>query len=381
MIENHISREQFLIEFFGNIGGRELGDPMQFFTDEPTRILSFIEECTALKRPAFISVNPRIAHDKVLGIEKIFFDFDYADKTFVKKLEKRIKDEAAREVIYEKRRNNLLNEVKIFLEQIKNFKITPLVVKTKKGFHIYIYFDKIYTLNNQELYHRIYLRLQEEFLFCNHYKYKYIDGSVLGDYKRMCRIPSSIHEKNGEECYIVKEITSDGKIVYGKFYGIEFYKQNGMKENTWKRVADLSYDACEEEKVNQLNRREEREFNHKKNWEVEHGFVGSLRYCFQKAIDSGEANHQLRLALLLEAYWSGHKTSESIIDLFRKFHDFNEAKTKEQVEWFFKNKVPEIEQSGKWKPYRCSTLNNLNICIQTSCPIYQQRKKEGKKYE
>jgi DNA primase large subunit len=95
-------------------------------------------------------------------------------------------------------------------------------------------------------------------------------------------------------------------------------------------------------------------------------------------MSAGEASHQLRLALLLEGYWSGHKTIGSLINLYRGFHDFDETKTREQVEWFFKNKVPEIEKSGKWKPYCCTTLENLNICLKSECPIYRQRQKRNK---
>ena len=86
---DHIDKETFLLEFFGNFG-RELGNPNAYFTDNPMDIFPFIEKCTKNKLPSFISVNPRSAHDVVLGIEKLFFDFDSEDKVFVKSLQKQI---------------------------------------------------------------------------------------------------------------------------------------------------------------------------------------------------------------------------------------------------------------------------------------------------
>ena len=91
MDKDHVTKEEFLLEYFGVLG-RELGNPKQYFTDNPNDIFPFIEKCRIEKCPAFISVNPREAHEKVIGIEKLFFDFDYADKHSVKEIESRIKD-------------------------------------------------------------------------------------------------------------------------------------------------------------------------------------------------------------------------------------------------------------------------------------------------
>jgi hypothetical protein len=362
MPDDHIDKEQFLLEFFGNFG-RELGDPDQHFTEEPMEVFPFIEHCTRDKKPAFISVNPRVSHDNVLGIEKLFFDFDYGKKS----------DKFTDEQI-EVKKKELLNEVKIFLAQLSKAHIAPLTVRTRKGFHVYIFLDKIYQVrgNDFELLDETYYQLMMMFLTNNRHTYKYIDGSVLHDSKRMCRIPTSIHEKSGEECYLVKCISDDGKIVKDKLRSLEFFKNQGIREDTWIFAVGKAFDKLQKEKEEAERHQREK----KDGWEMTHGFVGSLRYCFQKAMDSGEGGHQLRLALELEAYWAGYKTVESMIDIFRKFHDFDEKTTRTQIEWFFKNKVSEIERSGKWKPYKCSTLEDLNICCKSSCPIYQRRKEK-----
>lgn len=373
MDKDHISKEEFLVEFFGTLG-RELADPQQHFTDNPNDMFPFIEDCRINKKPAFISVNPREAHEKVSGIEKLFFDFDYADKTFVKNLEKRIKDSVKREAVYVKRKVEMQKEVAFFLLKLKGRGIIPLVVKTRKGFHVYIFLDKVYTVtdNNEEVLKETYYQLQREFMRDKKGGYKYLDSAVIGDFKRMCRIPTSIHEVSGEECYLVESIEGD-KIEKAKFRGLDDFRLSGLKDTNWLRAVGLAYDAIKKRELKAIKAKEE----HKDNWEREHGFVGKIRPCFERRMEAGEMGHQMRLALLLEAYWAGNKTRESMLDIFRKFHDFDEKIAMDQIEWFWKNKVPDIDKYQKWKPYRCTTIEDLNWCDKLQCPIYKRRKERN----
>jgi hypothetical protein len=359
MTDDHITREQFLLDLFGFFG-RELGNPDQHFTEEPNEILPFIEQCRVDKRPAFISVNPRTVHNVVLGIERLFFDFDYGKKS----------DKLSQKQI-EIKKVKCQKEVEVFLFQLEKEHITPMIVKTRKGFHVYIYFDKIYQVKDDdvELLAETYWQLQNRFLTNNRHKYEFMDSSVLGDVKRMCRIPTSIHEKSGEDCYLVKRIKGD-KIEKDKLRAIDFWRQSGLKEDDWVEGVRLAFNKLKKQKEEMEKYQAEK----KDNWELEHGFVGVIRPCFQQALESGEMGHQQRLALLIEGYWSGLITEEALMDLFRKLHDFDERITRDQVEWFFKNKVPEIIKSKKWKPYRCTTIEDLNWCLKSKCPIYLKRK-------
>jgi hypothetical protein len=196
----------------------------------------------------------------------------------------------------------------------------------------------------------------------------------------MCRIPTSIHEVSGEECYLVERIEKD-KITPAKFRGIDHFKLRGLKSENWVRCVGLASDAIKNRELIALKEQESLEkeqAERKENGEPEYEFVGKIRPCFQRRMESGEMGHQMRLALELEAYWAGHKTRESIMELFKSFHDFDEKVTREQVEWFFKNKVPDIEKSKKWKPYRCLTLEELNLCDKLRCPMFIKRKERGK---
>lgn len=366
-MDDHINREEFLIDFFGMFA-RELATPDQFFTDNPRDIIQFVEDCRIQKKPAFISVNPRIEHDKVLGIEKLFFDFDFGKKKEIEKL-------SVEEI--EERKKNLQKEVEIFLANLQTRCITPLVIKTRRGFHIHIYLDKVYILGKEddELLKETYFQLQLPFIESKKHGYKFMDTSVLGDYKRMCRIPTSIHQESGEECYLVKGIVGD-KITKDKLRGIDYYRLHGLKSDSWLYAVDRAIDKITKERAERLKKEQERELHHEEEWEMAHGFVGEIRPCFKKRIISGEMCHQMRLALEIEAYWAGYKTEEGMLEVFRKFHDFNEKIARDQIAWFFKNKVPDIEKNQKWKPYRCTTIEDLNWCDKSQCPIYVRRKEK-----
>jgi hypothetical protein len=169
-MENHITEEQFLLEFFGSFG-RDLGNPERWFTDNPTDLFPFIEECAENKLPAFMSVQPEKNKAQPLGIEKLFFDFDYCKKS-----------EKITETETQQRKTELKDEVKRFLKQLDDLNIKPLVIKTRRGYHVHVFFDSIYEINNElEFWKQVYKQLQYELL--KDRNYRFIDHSVLGDIK------------------------------------------------------------------------------------------------------------------------------------------------------------------------------------------------------
>jgi len=356
MPDDHISEEQFLIEFFGNFG-RDLGNPKQFFTDNPQDILEFVKRCAEEKKPAFISVQPRKAHRKIYGIEKIFYDFDYTNKSL--KLTK------AQE---EKRKQEMQEEVKKFIRMLE-FKwkiLSPLIVKTRKGYHVYLYFDKVYEIDDDEKFWReVYGELYEQFL--GGYKFKYVDLTSKNDLARLCRIPLSIHQVSGEKCILV-----DRNLKPTKIRSINFYRTYGLKrEHLISAVKRVKVKMEKKKKMLKKIREQQRE-----EWEIKHGYVGEIRPCFLKRMEEGEMCHQQRLALLIEAFYSGKRTEDELVELFRCFNDFNERITRTQVQWFLKNLV----KNGKCtvKPYRCSTIQEYGWCLGEECPTYRKRKRREK---
>lgn len=363
-MKDHVTRQQFLLEFFGLLG-RDFGDPDQWFVDNPTDIFKHMKKCAREKKPCFISVQPMSKYQKVAGIEKIFYDFDYGRKS----------DEMTSKQI-ERHRTKMIGEVGIFLRHLTKEGIIPLVVKTRKGYHVYIYFDRIYEvdINNDDdenFWRKVYGFIHKRFVKGNRHKYQYVDTTSKKDIKRLCRVPTSIHQKSGEECIVL-----DAKLRPTKFRSINYFKMYGLKREDLIKAVEWVRINEEREKREALKREKERE----ENWQGEHGYTGEIRICFQVRMEHKEMCHQQRLALLIEGFFAGYKTRDKMVDLFRCFNDFNEEATRTQVDWFFDNNVKETrgEPVCKVKPYRCDTIREKKWCLGEECPIYRIQKKRGK---
>jgi hypothetical protein len=337
VMENHITKEQFLIEFFGSFG-RDLGNPERWFTDNPNDIFSFVEECSENKTPAFISVQPVKDKAQPLGIEKVFFDFDYCKKS-----------DSLTESETQKRRLDLRDEVKYFLRQLGARNIKPLIIRTMRGYHVHVFFDSVYEVNQElEFWKQVYRQLQLALL--QNHDYRFIDYAVVGDINRMCRIPFSIHEKSGEECPVV-----DNHLELDKVRSVEYFKLYGLKQNNILSAMDKARKfrkALKEKRVNFVSK--------KLSFESSEG----IRPCFVNALNSGEMCHQQRLALLQEAYSLGFHSPESIIEIFRCLNDFDESITRYQVNWFFTNRVNKNEVRN----YSCRTIQKYGWCLGDQCP-------------
>ena len=373
MPKDHMTKEEFWLEFFGNYG-RELADPKQYFTDNPNDIIKFVADCTEQKKPAFISVNPRETHGIVAGIEKLFFDFDYGSK----------KDDFTPEEIAIKSAELTL-EVEAFIDWLKSKNIIPLVIKTRKGFHVHVYLQNLLVLQTYDLdvYRKMYellqLSLLRRFGRLKEYREQYFDTSVLGDVKRVCRIPLSIHQKSGEECYLVDNIHF-GKITKGKIRGIGQYTP--YRDVSW--VYPVAVQAVAREKEELAKKLAELKIQREQNkdrWEMKHGFIGQVRPCFEAQIEKGEMGHPQRLALILEAYFANYDTPDKLNEFFSRFRDWDgdqpSSKCRDQIDYFFEVTVPKIAKG--LRPYACKTLQEKNWCIYNDCPLYRKRKEYKQK--
>jgi hypothetical protein len=336
-LENHLTKEEFLLEFFGTFG-RDLGNPERWFTDNPDDIFSFIEECAENMVPAFVSVQPEKDKAYPLGIEKLFFDFDLCKKSEVLSREET-----------QKRKSQLRDEVKYFLKQLSTLNIKPLVIRTRRGYHVHIFFDSVYEVNQElEFWKQVYKQLQLTLL--QDHDYRFIDYAVVGDINRMCRIPFSIHEKSGEECVLV-----NGQLEEDKVRSVEYFKLYGLKQKDILTAMDRAPEfrkALEEKRINYVP----------KTLSFEN--AEGIRPCFVKALNSGEMCHQQCLALLQESYSLGFHSPESIIDIFICLNDFDDSITLYQVNWFFTNKVDKSEV----RPYTCRTIERYGWCLGNECP-------------
>ncbi len=339
--EDHITKEEFLLEFFGAFS-RDLGNPQRWFTTNPTDLFPFIEECAENRVPAFINVQPMKRKAQPLGIEKVFFDFDYCKN-----------NEILPDAETQKRKAELREEVKHFLKKLNDLNIKPLVVQTRRGYHVHIFFDSVYEIDEDVVFSKqTYRQLQLDLL--NECNYRFIDFAVVGDINRMCRIPLSIHEKSSEECIIV-----NGQLNEDKVRSIEYFKLYGLKR---KDIESARKKAKELEKTNKERRTKYVDRN------LVFESSDGIRPCFVKALNSGEMCHQQRLALLSEAYSLGFHSPESIIELFRCLNDFDYSITSYQVNWFFTHWV----EKSSIRPYNCRTVQRYGWCLNEDYPRYKK---------
>lgn len=350
---NHISKEEFLFDWFGNFG-RVLGNPPEekrkrYFSNDPNSIFDCITFGKKATVPAYITVQPFAKYGVCMGIEKLFYDFDYGKKS--DKMTDKQKEAHKRKCAV---------EVMQFANYLSKLGIKPLILFSgNKGYHVYIFFDRVYTFDYQEydFWKMVYKRLMERF---KNKDYKYMDSSTIGDLQQFARIPFSIHQKTGKEVIIV-----NNRLKRDKIRSLAFYRTYGLKQKVIKEEAHHVLQKLNES----MKEAEERKKLKKSKWEVQHGFVGEIRPCFTKRIEQGEMCHAQRLALLIEAFYSGIQGENELVDLFRDFKDFNESTTRYQVKWY-------LEHQNGIKPYRCSTIQEKGWCLEEDCPIWRARKRK-----
>jgi hypothetical protein len=339
MSDNHITKEELWHEFFGNFG-RDLGNPQRLFSNNPQDIYQFIDDCTKNKLPAFISVQPKKDNNTIQGIEKLFFDFDYSATA-------EVKTEAEKARQWEE----METEVKFFLKHLDELNIKPLVIKTCKGFHVYVFLDVVYGLESQKLLKEVYKQLQ--IVLLEGHDYKYIDWHVIGDINRLSRIPLSTHQKSGELCIIV-----DNALRPDRIRSLEFFRLYGLKEPDVRAI------------IKRIVKNKKPIDNTPKDYPINsNNDFKDIRPCFKKAMAVGEMCHDQRLALLLEIYSLGNQEENSIFEFFRCFNDFNEEETSKQVKWFLQNEI----ERGFTKPYRCKTIADKGWCIGEQCPLFKTK--------
>jgi len=90
-----------------------------------------------------------------------------------------------------------------------------------------------------------------------------------------------------------------------------------------------------------------------------------IRPCFREALKDPMLPHGMRLALAVEYLASGY-TVEKVTTLFQTQEDFNEGKTRYQVE--------HAREKG-YRPRKCSTIQGLGYCIGEACPIFRGRQR------
>jgi len=269
-------------------------------------------------------------------LEKLFFDFDWKqgppdlDKVWV--------------------------DVRRLCERLQRMNVEPLIVRTFRGFHIYVFLRRIveFELKHLDLAKRVYRNLQQ--ILLQDQSFKTLDLAVIGDIKRLSRVPYSFHEL-GVEC---TPLNIDRQPL--RINSLDYLREHGIQQ-------ELFREAVQEVQKKKIGRELLAVFDSfKPKRVVPFQKAREIRPCFSEALKSGEMPHGQRIALVYEAYCAG-LTADQIVNLFRRLRDFNEAKTRYQVSWLLK-------KSREIKPYRCSTIMAKGWCREERCSIFHRLKRK-----
>jgi hypothetical protein len=321
----------FFEEWFGAHAGREI-----FYAEQKTRefieksgeLIQYVQDRNKNGQPAYASVQPYQARDQPFGLEKLFFDFDCEENT-----EKAWKEAAS------------------FSEAlIQYYKVLPFVTFSgNKGYHVYVFLSSTVPFSPSRLgiIKEVYGLVQEKIL--KGFKFETLDPAVLGDIKRLARVPFSVHEKTGKVCC---PVSLSHQFITPR--SLEIYRDFGLNPSVLKTVSD---ELETEKNWRKASPRKKTPFKLKDS--------ENIRPCIKNAVslhmERGEG-HLMRLAVAIEHLCMGASTDQ-IVELFRGQSDFNESKTRYFVEDALRK---------RYKPFKCRTIRSLGFCLGNSCPVYNR---------
>jgi len=179
-----------------------------------------------------------------------------------------------------------------------------------------------------------------------------IFSACIGDIKRLARVPYSHYEK-GIICHTV-----DSNRQPTVLNNLDMFVENGLKEALYKEVVQETkekLDAAEALKVFA-------NFKAKPSIQFE---KRGLRPCFVEALTGNNMSHEMRMALVHEAYANDMRRDE-IVDLFKNQEDFD----RETCSYYVDKMLNSIAEEGCY-PYRCTTIIAKGWCLKEQCSRYQ----------
>jgi len=233
-----------------------------------------------------------------------------------------------------------------FALTVKNFyRAEPLLCYSgHKGYHVYVWLTRPveFPSDKQAQAKRFYATAQNMLL--KGVKLETVDSQVIGDIKRLSRVPYTIHEKSCNPCVPIK-FKHEPLLVAN----LEGYRKHGLNENFIKTCM---------KKTEKTRSRFIRVHHFENN--------GKLRPCIKAALKQNlekHNGHQMRLAIAIEHLRAGYKPSE-VAMLFQSQGDFKFEKSLYYVE---------DAQKKRYKPFKCETIRSLGFCLKDACPYFKRR--------
>jgi len=305
--------------------GRELGTPSRMYTADPSQLSTWIALNEAERLPSYMSIAIYSERDSPSAIDRLFYDFDSKDL-----------EAAWREAM----------EFSRALE--RRYGCRPLITFSgRKGFHVHIFLEKPYRGSRLR---EVYAELQAMTL--RGLELRTLDRAVIGDVKRLSRIPYTVHEESGAPCIPVDH---RGRPVLIDASSLCALRHRGIPWGVVEIALSHVEERAEAERVRRIR---SCGFKSRRMRAI------GIRPCLQRILEEEpEPDHLIRVALVAELHAEGYGP-EGIAQLFHRFRDYDPRETKYQVGHIIR---------GRYHPFKCSTLQTLGICLGAECPLYRRR--------
>lgn len=324
--------EKFWIEWFGLHAGREIFNHGRIFLQAHNEFIEYVSRSIEEGSPAWASVQPFRERDVVFGLDRLFFDFDCEEDL-----------------------SRAWKETTHFVSVLDRFyHIKPLICFSgRKGYHVYVFLWNVveFPVGKQPLAKKVYAKLEEKLL--KGLNYETLDRGVIGDVKRLARVPYSIHEETKQPCVPIN-LKHEPLLVFS----LEGYRNYGVSEDLFRLTLNEVLSVEKHKTKTALH--------------VPSKFNGKIRPCIKAALEKpleGSSGHLMRLAIAIEFLNAGWKT-EDVAELFQNQHDYSFEKSRYMVEHALKR---------GYKPRKCRTIQAYGFCLEEACPIFRKRKGDIKK--
>jgi hypothetical protein len=218
-----------------------------------------------------------------------------------------------------------------------SYGVQPLVCFSgSKGYHVYVWLLEIEQFDPLESAKRFYQTAQE--LLLKGLSFETLDKQVLGDIKRLARVPYTVHEKSQKTCTPIAMDRT--KLVIDDLAG---YRSHGLSE---------SFCNLCKSKTKQKAQRLTSRFTPQRH--------KGTRPCIDAALSAdlcGVAGHSMRIAVAAEFLNRGFSAKQTA-DLFKSQNDYSSEKSLYYVQ--------DLLARG-YRPFKCATIRKLDFCLQ-NCP-------------
>ena len=274
-------------------------------------------------------MQPYQERGQILGLEKLFFDFDSKDLSAAWK------------------------DTEILTNALtKYYNLTPFITFSgRKGYHVYVFLRNVvqtWPIHRDQFVKKIYRKLQEKIL--KGLDLETLDPNIIGDIQRLARVPYSTHEKSGKLCDPIGPLDP----AYCRRHGLD----TNMVEPICKEII--------------AERKWQKSFSRRKT------AVGSypsskIRPCTTHALTlplHTGAGHKMRLAIAAEHLNKGYSVNQTV-QLFRSQVDFGDgSKTRYYVQDISKK---------HYKPLKCKTIQELGYCLDDCPRLHKKRAIAGQR--